>query len=177
MLRSTWRALIASVCLTLTGAAHTNEPLMLSWPDLMPQDWHPQVLPDAQELARLDDRDPRAMALMAELEQAWQAAPLVTALDGETVTLRGYALALEGDSRRATQFLLVPFFGACIHTPPPPRNQIVLANFPPGEGARIRYAFFPVEVTGTLSLGATSTPLAQPGYSLMTHSVTPVRSN
>ena len=24
-----------------------------------------------------------------------------------------------------TEFLLVPYFGACIHTPPPPSNQIL----------------------------------------------------
>ena len=46
-------------------------------------------------------------------------------LDGKPVRIPGYLLPLEFDGDRVTEFLLVPYVGACIHTPPPPPNQIV----------------------------------------------------
>ena len=46
-------------------------------------------------------------------------------LDGRSVRIPGYLLPLEFDGDRVTEFFLVPYVGACIHTPPPPPNQIV----------------------------------------------------
>ena len=46
-------------------------------------------------------------------------------LDGQTVRMPGYVLPLEFSGKDVTEFLLVPYVGACIHTPPPPANQIV----------------------------------------------------
>jgi len=54
-----------------------------------------------------------------------------TDLDGKKIRLPGYLLPLEFEDKKVTEFLLVPWVGACIHTPPPPPNQIVhvkLAN-------------------------------------------------
>ena len=45
--------------------------------------------------------------------------------DGERVAIAGYLLPLDFDPAGTTEFLLVPFFGACIHEPPPPPNQII----------------------------------------------------
>src|SRR5206468_7419214 len=47
------------------------------------------------------------------------------ALDGKVVKLPGYVLPIEFNGKQVTEFLLVPWVGACIHTPPPPPNQIV----------------------------------------------------
>ena len=46
-------------------------------------------------------------------------------LDGQTVRMPGYILPLEFSGKEVSEFLLVPYVGACIHTPPPPPNQIV----------------------------------------------------
>ena len=46
-------------------------------------------------------------------------------LDGQIVRMPGYMLPLEFSGKEVTEFLLVPYVGACIHTPPPPANQIV----------------------------------------------------
>ena len=46
-------------------------------------------------------------------------------LDGKQIRMPGYLLPLEYDGKKVTEFLLVPYVGACIHTPPPPPNQIV----------------------------------------------------
>lgn len=49
-------------------------------------------------------------------------------LDGKPVRIPGYLLPLEFTGDKVIQFLLVPYVGACIHTPPPPPNQIVFVT-------------------------------------------------
>lgn len=61
-----------------------------------------------------------AKALVAERGRM-----VVASLDGQTVRLAGYILPLEFSGTDVTEFLLVPYVGACIHVPPPPPNQIV----------------------------------------------------
>lgn len=77
---------------------------------------------------------------------------LNAALDGQTVRLPGYVLPLEITGKKVTEFLLVPWVGACIHTPPPPPNQIVhvRADTP----FEVTSLFAPVWVTGRLAAGA-----------------------
>ena len=72
------------------------------------------------------------------------------ALDGTLVRLPGYLLPLEYTGKDVTEFLLVPWVGACIHTPPPPPNQIVhvKSDKPVSVGGGM---FAPVWVTGQLS--------------------------
>jgi uncharacterized protein len=41
------------------------------------------------------------------------------------VKIPGYIVPLEDGKTGMKEFLLVPYFGACIHTPPPPSNQII----------------------------------------------------
>ncbi|PQJ28357.1 DUF3299 domain-containing protein [Rubritalea profundi] len=50
----------------------------------------------------------------------------VEKLNGKLVTLSGFVLPLEFEDKKVKEFLLVPWVGACIHTPPPPPNQIAL---------------------------------------------------
>jgi len=71
------------------------------------------------------------------------------ALNGQLVRMPGYLLPLEFSGKEITEFLLVPWAGACIHTPPPPPNQIVhvKAERPIGNVG----LFAPIWVTGRLS--------------------------
>lgn len=53
----------------------------------------------------------------------------IAAVLGYKVKLPGYVVPMETDGKgRMTSFFFVPFFGACIHVPPPPPNQIVFAR-------------------------------------------------
>ena len=70
------------------------------------------------------------------------------AIVGKTVRLPGYMLPLEFKDKKVVEFLLVPTFGACIHTPPPPANQIVHIVYP--EGIEVEGLFTPVWITGTM---------------------------
>lgn len=83
-------------------------------------------------------------------EQRQQRARSVVAeLDGKVVRMPGYLLPLEFSGKEVTEFLLVPYVGACIHSPPPPPNQIVhvKADKPFANLA----VFAPIWVTGKMS--------------------------
>ena len=69
-------------------------------------------------------------------------------LVGTNVRLPGYVLPLQFKDRKAVEFLLVPTVGACIHTPPPPANQIVHVVYP--EGIEVNGLYAPVWITGTM---------------------------
>lgn len=70
------------------------------------------------------------------------------ALLGQTVRMPGYLLPLEINDQKAVEFLLVPTVGACIHTPPPPANQIVHVRYP--NGVKVEGLYTPIWVSGPL---------------------------
>lgn len=98
-------------------------------------------------------------------------APVVKSLNGKVVKIPGFIVPLEGDSGLTREFLLVPYFGACIHVPPPPPNQIVYVRF--STGVPIDNLYDAVWVTGTLSTEAWQGELATVGYSLTGISIAP----
>ena len=77
---------------------------------------------------------------------------LVDAVNGKEVQIPGYVLPLEYDGTKTTEFLLVPYVGACIHTPPPPTNQII--DVVVEEGYEVNGLFDPVWVTGRITTHA-----------------------
>jgi hypothetical protein len=79
------------------------------------------------------------------------------AIDGQTVRLPGYMLPLEFAGKEVTEFLLVPCVGACIHTPPPPANQIV--HVKSDKPFEVKGMFEAVWVTGRIATGASKKPV------------------
>jgi hypothetical protein len=71
-----------------------------------------------------------------------------TELNGALISLSGFVLPLEYKERKVTEFLLVPWVGACIHTPPPPSNQIV--HVKPAKPFTTKGLFEAVTVTGVI---------------------------
>ncbi|HEV8313022.1 MAG TPA: DUF3299 domain-containing protein, partial [Burkholderiaceae bacterium] len=59
------------------------------------------------------------------------------------------------------EFLLVPYFGACIHSPPPPANQIVHVFAASGSGARMMEA---VWVSGVIRAFRADSAMGTSGY-------------
>jgi hypothetical protein len=104
---------------------------------------------------------------------------VVEDLNGRQVRMPGYALPLEYSGTQITEFLLVPWVGACIHTPPPPPNQIVYVKL--GEGIESQGRFTPVWVTGEMEVKAATKNLylvdgssgIDVGYSLEASQVEP----
>ncbi len=94
---------------------------------------------------------------------------LKTELDGKNVKIGGYVVPLDFTATKVTEFLLVPFVGACIHVPPPPANQIVYVKAK--NGFTVKGEFDPVYVTGKMSAKITPTGLAETGYTIQADTV------
>ena len=94
-----------------------------------------------------------------------------TELNGSKVKIPGFVIPLEGDDKHVTEFLLVPYFGACIHVPPPPPNQIVYVKFP--QGAPVQQLWDVIYVVGTLKTQQISHELAEVGYLLEGQKIEP----
>ena len=97
----------------------------VSWDDLTPKDWDPLKQFREMNFGALSDSDPKAIALLQRMRETWDNAPTNIAMDGQNVRIAGYLVPLDETKDGLIQFLLVPYFGACIHTPPPPSNQII----------------------------------------------------
>lgn len=93
------------------------------------------------------------------------------ALNGKRVTIPGFMVPLQDDLEHVTQFLLVPFAGACIHVPPPPPNQIVFVEM---KKATVQVTWSdPIQVTGTLNISAIQSPYGAVSYDLKGETVQP----
>ena len=79
-----------------------------------------------------------------------QARATVKSLNGAQISIPGYALPLAYEDEKITEFLLVPWVGACIHTPPPPPNQIIFVRAP--EGMQYQGHFAPVLLKGRIEV-------------------------
>jgi len=93
-------------------------------------------------------------------------------LDGVRVQLPGFVVPLERSADGLlSEFFLVPYFGACIHVPPPPPNQIVYVRMRTGAGLKsIEDAMW---VTGTLHTRSKKSPLGSAAYTLDGDSLEP----
>ncbi len=72
-------------------------------------------------------------------------------LDGQKIRMPGYLLPLDITEGEVVEFLLVPWVGACIHTPPPPPNQIVYVQA--STPWKVQGQWEPVFVEGTMKTG------------------------
>ena len=100
---------------------------LVTWDDLIPKDWDPMKGFKDLDLQTLDDSDPRAMKALDELREWWDKAPVRQDINKTLIRIPGFVIPLERQKDRMTEFLVVPYFGACIHTPPPPSNQMIHA--------------------------------------------------
>jgi hypothetical protein len=133
-------------------AASNGDTLTLEWIDLVPENERNQF--DSFGMPAVDHSG-------ATMEQS-KLGSVRQELNGSKVKIPGFVIPLEGDANMVTEFLLVPYFGACIHVPPPPPNQIIYVNFP--QGAPIQQLWDVIYVTGTLKSETYSHELAETGY-------------
>jgi hypothetical protein len=154
------------------SAAAQNLGPDLEWDDLIPADWRPDKLFAEYDVDNIDDDDPRADELYEKLRALWAEAPVVQALDGRPVRLPGFVVPLSTDATEIREFLLVPYFGACIHVPPPPPNQTVYV-ITTDDGAYRGELFDTVWVEGTMRVERFSNELGDAGYRIDAQRVSP----
>lgn len=151
----------------------------LGWDDLLPEQ-APQTVFDIQhesppvsdnQLTIDDDQ------LSLDMENAIMAAnddlavlqsgstEVLDDMDGKAVRVPGFIVPLEfNEKQQVTQFFLVPYFGACIHVPPPPPNQII--HVESEEGIDVGSIYDPFWISGILKTTLTENETATSAYSM-----------
>ena len=153
-----------------------DEVVELSWENLIPEDFKPAQSPldsmSREQINKLFDGSDESKAELAEIEEMLAFAPVVDSLDGEQVRIPGYVVPLDFDGQtQMKEFLLVPYYGACIHTPPPPANQVV--HVVSESTVEVGDTYDPVWAIGTLSTETTMSDLAESGYRLQIDRIEP----
>lgn len=163
------------LCLALAlcsfSAAYASEVRTLRWEEMVPAD-APLLLSTAplHDLNQLTD-------ILAEeagpaAAQQHPNAPVVAELNGIRMKLPGYIVPLTiDDNSRITEFLLVPYFGACIHVPPPPSNQMVYVTSE--GGVALGDMWQPYWIEGRLSVESFSSDMGDTGYQAIADAIYP----
>jgi len=127
-----------------------------------------------QEIDKLMDGSDESNAIIESINEKLAYAPVVPELDGKLVKIPAYITPLEFEGQsKISEFLLVPYVGACIHVPPPPANQIVFAKV--REAIKFNDMYEPVWAIGTLRTETVTSELAESGYKLEVEQILPYR--
>lgn len=159
---------LSSMAIPAIGSAYKE----VEWDELMPEGWRKKVILELTRIRRygsLTDGDPRADEAYARLKKTWDAAPPTKTYIGKPIRIAGYVVPLDAERMQSSEFLLVPYFGACVHSPPPPANQIILIKPPKGSRFRTMDAIW---VEGILTEGKTSSEVGTSTYVLTADKIT-----
>lgn len=152
----------------------------VEWIDLMPKDdldalmnppayltdiedgsFEDQITSQFKNIPPADKDDPYQRALIST--------DIIQEMNGQAIRIPGFVVPLEFESAEIiTQFFLVPFFGACIHLPPPPPNQIIFVNYP--KGFKLSALYDPFWISGILKTSLVENDMAKAAYTLQMHS-------
>ena len=140
----------------LPTLARANTAIEITWDELIP----PGV-PYSEIIAEGE---------MDERNDIWRpifdtnATKLNPTLDGAYIKMPGFIIPIELLASGVNSFVLVPYVGACLHTPPPPPNQLVFVTTDtPWPNDDLWEA---VWVTGQMQHEVRSTEVAETGYAL-----------
>lgn len=169
MLRTLSVALYLTLVASFSLAA--NDVKTIEWTDLMPEEdlkllqQMPEVQHDYSQPSPFDDNyqgdDPAA----TQWQQILTSAKVVEKYNNTKVRVPGFVVPLEFDAEQnVTSFFLVPYFGACIHVPPPPPNQMIFVTGAKNLKADMIYS--PFWISGTLTTEVMTHDLGQAAYSL-----------
>ena len=140
----------------------------LQWEDLLPDGWNPRAAMAGIDTRSIAEGSAQEMEMLRKMRKIWDNAPVRPDLDGQQIRLAGYVVPLELSSGAIREFLLVPYFGACIHSPPPPANQIVMVKLQKAIRIRTMDACW---VAGIMNTQHNNTDWGVSGYFLAGHHI------
>ena len=163
------------------------EPAVITWEDLSPDkgqgrkmDLNVDVdiigMPDISEFDGSKEKFDNFLDDMKFMKEMQGTGGLINmSLNDKKIKIAGYITPIAFDGDNVTEFLLVPYLGACIHVPPPPANQIIYVKS--ASGLKADEIWSPKWITGILRTNSVSTIAADVGYSIQEASVTPYKTS
>lgn len=173
--------LLATIAFSASAESQANTYREIEWVELMPADdldalLNPPELIDSIADGSAEDSVAGLAAVEDEATKRYLAAlestRVVDGFNNTKIRLPGFVVPLEmKDEFTAVEFLLVPFFGACLHMPPPPPNQIVYVKY--ADGVKLSSYQDAFWLEGTLKVETTASDMGTAAYTLVVDSVTP----
>lgn len=140
----------------------------IEWGDLVPEGFSS----DEVWAKYLDDFDglefgsPEEQALYDKVLSEIDPEVIDPSLDGQKIRMNGFVAPITYDEDIVTEFLLVPYFGACIHVPAPPSNQTVFVQVDKENGFTTDEAWGAVWIEGTLTVEQGTNDLGASSYTI-----------
>ena len=145
----------------------------IGWDSLLPEGWSVEKVMNDLNLGALGDNDPKAREAMKQIREMWDKAPANPKLDNRRVSIAGFVVPLDGEREKTREFLLVPYFGACIHAPAPPANQVIhVVVSKTASAIKLTPAAL---ISGTIRVVRSDTKLAVTGYEMTVDKVEPYK--
>ncbi len=117
-------------------------------------------------VARIEDAINIDWRVLAGLDYSnGKATDTLKKLEGKMVRIPGFVVPLDDFQDEGAEFLLVPYYGACVHTPPPPPNQIVMVSMSGKKAIKLNL-FDAVWLSGRLKIASVESPYGTVGYQL-----------
>jgi hypothetical protein len=156
-------ALVAIFSLS-TAVSAKDASQEIDWLELMPEE-DLNLLENMPEVSHEGDGP-------ATLPDEIMTGRVVPEMDGRSGRIPGFVVPLKTtEDMRILEFFLVPYYGACIHVPPPPPNQIIHVKYK--EGFKLEALYDPVWIEGTLKVEKTENDIASSSYSIVAEDVSP----
>jgi uncharacterized protein len=168
------------VLVVCSAMAQTPGYQKITWDDLLNEEWYQQMKKDMASYGRmafLKDGSEEAEKMMASMRKKLDEAPISNKYINQKIRMPGFVVPLDAVRNGQREFLLVPYFGACIHTPPPPANQIVLVTPHPNLNlSKPLESMEVIWVEGELKDARTKTASGVSGYALEAIQVYPYKA-
>ena len=159
-----------------SGGIKSNSFRTVEWLDLMPKknldallnppDYVSQLEEGAFEDEILTELRNLPKEIADPYQQALVSTEVIKEMDGQRIRIPGFVVPLEfGENKKVTQFFLVPYFGACIHVPPPPPNQIIFVTSK--KGLAIKELYDPLWISGIISTSRIENDVALAAYKMV----------
>ncbi|WP_051282695.1 DUF3299 domain-containing protein [Silanimonas lenta] len=127
----------------------------IDWLELLP----PEDLKALEEMPEIDHSG------QMQMPQVMSSTKTVPAMNGVRGKVPGYLVPIAfDDQQRVTEMFLVPYFGACIHVPPPPPNQLIYIK--PKHPVELGQLWDAYWVHGTLRTELVSNAMATSAYAM-----------
>ena len=150
----------------------------ITWDELMPPGYDPYSIvekyqEELNQYSEFEENSPGALEVYSKIQAELDNAPVNPAIDGKNIRMPGFIAPLENENGLITEFLLVPYFGACIHVPPPPINQTVMVTADDGQGVKSEESYLPIWIEGTMSTVEFRTDIGVAGYTVNNARISP----
>lgn len=152
----------------------------IDWIELMPEDElyaflnPPSYITDIEDGSFEDQISNQVESALGntfddDYQRALVSTRVIEEMDNKTIRIPGFVVPLTfNDDKEVTKFFLVPFFGACIHVPPPPPNQIIFVKYP--AGLKLESLQEPIWALGKIETSLVENGVATAAYSMaMSH--------